>query len=772
MNSPLAGTILITLFVLFSCKAEPTIKTISKNDLQFNKLASTWDEAIPLGNGMLGALVWQKGDNLRISLDRADLWDLRPMDNLSKPEFNWKWVQEQVKNKNYKVVQQMFDVPYDRLPAPSKIPGAALEFDTKELGKVQSVRLLLNNALCETKWANGADLQTFVSADQPTGWFRFEGVTENFVPVLLPPKYQKEVASGAESPVTGQDLQRLGYTQGKVTKEANKLTYRQKGWNGFEYEVAVTWKNTGKTLTGAWTISSTFSEKEGAAPANNQISKILKKSSFEAAFQAHTGWWKNYWNKSSISLPDSVLEKQWYLEQYKFGSAARADAPPISLQAVWTADNGKLPPWKGDFHHDLNTQLSYWPAYSANHLDLEEGYLNWLWKYRETFKKYTKTYFGTSGMNVPGVTTLEGEPMGGWIQYSFGPTVSCWLAQHFYLHWVYSKDKKFLSERAYPWLSEVAVYLDEISVKGEDGKRKLPISASPEIHDNSINAWFEQTTNYDLSFIRWTFEKTAELAKELGKTDEADKWQSKLAEWPDFALDSLGGLAFAPGNPYVESHRHFSHLVGFHPLGIIDWSKGAKDQEIIKATLANLEKVGPDYWCGYSYSWLGNLYARAFMGDKAAATLRIFSENFCLPNSFHVNGEQYNKGFSKFKYRPFTLEGNFAFAAAVQEMLIQSHTGAIQVFPAVPESWKDISFSSLRTQGTFLVSAQKKDGKVVKVEIVSEKGGVCRFKTPFGENAHSMKFSWKAAARSEDGQLIVEFPVNGKMEMELVQKQE
>ena len=350
--------------------------------------------------------------------------------------------------------------------------------------------------------------------------------------------------------------------------------------------------------------------------------------------------------------------------------------------------------------------------------------------------------------------------------------VSSWLAQHFYLHWVYSKDEKFLRERAYPWLSEVAVYLDEISVKGEDGKRKLPISASPEIHNNSINAWFQETTNYDLAFIRWTFEKTAELANELGKTDEAGKWLFKLSEWPDFALDSLGGLAFAPGNPYVESHRHFSHLVGFHPLGIIDYSKGAKDQEIIKATLANLEKVGPDYWCGYSYSWLGNLYARAFMGDKAAATLRIFSENFCLPNSFHVNGEQYNKGYSKMKYRPFTLEGNFAFAAAIQEMLIQSHTGAIQVFPAVPESWKEISFTSLRTQGAFLVSAQKKDGKVVRVEIVSEKGGVCRFKTAFGENAHSMKFSWKAAAQSENGQLIVEFPVNGKMEMELVQKQE
>ena len=115
------------------------------------------------------------------------------------------------------------------------------------------------------------------------------------------------------------------------------------------------------------------------------------------------------------------------MEQYKFGSAARVGAPPISLQAVWTADNGKLPPWKGDFHHDLNTQLSYWPAYSGNHLDEEIGFIDWLWNNRDTFKEYTKEYYETEGVNVPGVSTLTGQPMGGWIQYAFSPTVSAWL---------------------------------------------------------------------------------------------------------------------------------------------------------------------------------------------------------------------------------------------------------------------------------------------------------------------------------------------------------
>ena len=738
---------------------------VPKYNLQFPRLASSWDEAIPLGNGMLGALVWQKNDRLRFSLDRADLWDLRPMENFVKPEFSFKWVQQQVTANNYKAVQNMFDAPYDQLPAPSKIPGAALEFDTKNLGEVTLVTLTPNNGVCETKWKNGARLLAFVQADQPFGWFRFEKISNDFIPVLIPPQYRKAGMSTSESPVAGQDLQRLGYEQGIVVQKRNKLVYSQKGWNGFEYEVAVAWLTAGNTLTGVWTVSSTFSDKKGDTKAGEKVSDYLTNTKFDTALLSHTLWWKNFWGKSAISLPDTLLQKQWILEQYKFGSAARADAPPISLQAVWTADNGKLPPWKGDFHHDLNTQLSYWPAYSANHLDLEEGFINWLWKYRETFKKYTKTYFGTPGMNVPGVTTLAGEPMGGWIQYSFGPTVGCWLAQHFYLHWIYTKDENFLREKAYPWISDVAVYLDEISVKDEKGVRKLPISSSPEIHDNSVKAWFPQTTNFDLALIRWTFEKAAELATELGKKEDATKWKSILQQWPAFAFDNDGGLAFAPGHPYVESHRHFSHLVGWHPLGVVDWSNSPKEQEIIKFTLNNLEKRGPDYWCGYSYSWLGNLYARAFMGDKAAEALRIFAENFCLPNSFHVNGEQYNKGYSKFKYRPFTLEGNFAFAAGIQEMLIQGHMGIIHIFPAIPALWKDVSFSTLRTVGAFLVSAEQKGSKVEKVEIISEKGGVCKLKNPFGANPYKIKYSWNGSMKKDKDILTIEFPKSGKIVM-------
>ncbi|HZK64647.1 MAG TPA: hypothetical protein VFC34_10895, partial [Puia sp.] len=139
--------ILLMLFKGIICAQTP-----SPHDLSFDSLATRWDEAIPLGNGMLGSLIWQKGDRLRFSLDRADLWDMRPMRGLHRKEFSYEWVYGQVIKKDYDIVQQYFDTPYLNDPAPSKIPGAALEFNTRAWGPVQDVHLFIQNALCEVKW--------------------------------------------------------------------------------------------------------------------------------------------------------------------------------------------------------------------------------------------------------------------------------------------------------------------------------------------------------------------------------------------------------------------------------------------------------------------------------------------------------------------------------------------------------------------------------------------------------------------------------------------
>ncbi|MFT3701633.1 MAG: hypothetical protein QM802_04660 [Agriterribacter sp.] len=703
-----------------------------RHDLIFPVLSSVWDEAIPLGNGTIGALIWQKDNKLRFSLDRADIWDMRPMKGLHRKEFSYDWIYQQVQKKEYEVVQQNFDAPYDKEPAPSKIPAGALEFNVP-VSNIQYVRLSVKQAMCEVVWKNGMILKTFVHATQPAGWFRFEHVNENIIPDLIAPPYGATVKEGGEvNSLVGDDLARLNYKQGKVQHDNNSITYTQEGWGGFTYEINVRWKKMNDIVEGVWSVSSQYPKQKVQTKASvNTLSALQRGYAKEEG--THLGWWQHFWNKSAINIPDSTLEKQWYLEQYKFGAAARRGAPPISLQAIWTADNGRIPPWKGDYHHDLNTQLSYWPSYSANHLDEALGYIDHLENNKANYKRYTKLYFGKTGIAVPGVTTLDGTEMGGWVQYSLSPTVSSWLAQHYYLQWRYSMDKAFLKTKAYPWFKDVCTFLESITIIDENGKRKLPMSSSPEINDNSINAWFPQNTNYDLALMKFSFTKAAELAEVLQLKSEADHWKKILNEFGDYALTNNNELMFAPSQAYNVSHRHFSHMMAIHPLGLIKWEDGEKAQSIIKNTIDLLEKTGPDYWCGYSYAWLGNMQARAKNGDGAAKALSIFAKAFCLPNSFHANGDQTKSGLSKFTYRPFTLEGNFAFAAGLQEMLLQSYAGFIEIMPAVPESWKDISFTSLRTEGAFLVSAKKQNGGLREIKIVSERGGNTILHLPFDE---------------------------------------
>lgn len=703
----------------------------STHDLRFGKIPGLWDEGLPLGNGMFGALIWQKGNALRFSLDRADLWDLRPSKEFEDPNYKFSWVIDKVMQKDYKPVQVLMDVPYDRDATPTKIPAGAIEFEIPGIQDVEYSTVRLNNASAEIKWKNGIRMISFVDAASSYGWIKIEGLDKKIIPQMDPPPFTSEkIKDQSNSGPEGNDLMRLGYPAPIVTRNDNEMIYTQKCYDDREFKIIVKWEYTDRSLYCAWTITTT-----NPYPLYKQSKELMpddiSPAEFERQLTGHSAWWENFWSKSSVQIPDKLLEAQYYRELYKFGSTSRKGAPPITLQAVWTADNRRLPPWKGDFHNDLNTQLSYWPAYASNHTEEASVFTDWLQLCKPTAIEYTKKYFNKEGLNFPGVATINGEAMGGWIQYSLSPTVSAWLAHHFYLQWRYSMDDEFLRNEAYPWIKQTAEFINNISVV-ENGKSKLPISSSPEINDNDISAWFKETTNYDLSLIRWLFSAASEMANALNIKDEAEKWKNILASWPQLSTQD-NKLLVAPGYELKFSHRHFSQLMAIHPLGIVDWDN-EKEREIIKASLADLEQLGTSLWCGYSYSWLGSMYARAMNGDKAAEALRVFASCFCSPNSFHLNGDQSKTGKSNFTYRPFTLEGNFAFAEGIQEMLLQSQNNIIKLFPAVPKEWKNASFNNLRTEGGCLISAELKDGLTIKVLLVPVQNGIVTIKNPFGSS--------------------------------------
>jgi alpha-L-fucosidase 2 len=716
----------LPLFLAAVAAAQPVEKRppAAGHGLRYTAPALYWDEALPLGNGMLGALVWGDGAPLKISLDRADLWDLRKVPEFSGPDYKFTVMEQWHGQGRVQDLLRVYDHPYNR-PAPTKIPAGRLELRFPRATAFRSAELRLADAVGTTS-LEGATVEVFVHATEPVGMVRIAGTAPEQVRLLAP---AFGAAKTGQTPKPG-ELGLLGYPAPKISEGENWQAYTQNGSEGFRYAAFLEWRVTPAGRVMAWSVCSSLEAADPLVRARAKARAALDRG-FDSMLASHSEWWRRFWLAAGIRVPNPVVERQWYLETYKTGAASRRGAPPITLQAVWTADDGTLPPWKGDYHHDLNTQLSYWPVYSGNHLEEGLAYLDWLWKTRDTAFEWTRMFYGMPGLNVPMTADLNGRQIGGWRQYTHSATTAAWLAHHFYQHWKYSGDRQFLRERAWPYIRDAAVFVEAFTARKDAlGRRTHPLSASPEINDNRPEAWFDSVTNFDLALERWVTAAAAELAGELRLREEAARWRRVRDEFPDFSYGEDGRLLIAAGYPLKESHRHFSHLLAIQPLGLIDWDQGESSRRTIRAALAELDRLGPSRWCGYSWSWLANLAARGRDGALAERAIETFARAHVSRNSFHVNWDQSKSPGGRAKSRPFTLEGNFAAASGIQEMLLQSHAGMVRVFPAVPESWRDAEFATLRAEGGFLVSARRKDGRTTRIEIQSERGGVTRVASP------------------------------------------
>ena len=174
----------------------------------------------------------------------------------------------------------------------------------------------------------------------------------------------------------------------------------------------------------------------------------------------------------------------------------------------------------------------------------------------------------------------------------------------------------------------------------------------------------------------------------------------------------------SPDESLKESHRHLSNAMAICPLKLLTYPK---DKAVIDATVLDYEKWGSGMWVGFSFAWMSHLYSIQKNGEGAFEQLRIFWESFCSPNGFHLNGDYKKRGYSTFHYRPFTLESNMYAADALQEMLLQTGEDGMELFPAIPESWKEkeISFHNLRAERGILVSAKWIPEKGCEVSLVS-----------------------------------------------------
>ena len=676
-----------------------------------------WDEAIPLGNGLVGGLLWGQGRQLKLSLDRGDLWDLRTPQTLLRKDWNYATMQRLAAAKDQAKMVELFDTPYGAVPYPTKIPAGRLELMLDPSQAANAFHLDLATAIGRADVGAVGQVQVFFSASgpaAPVAMLRIPGPVPTW-----------RIAAP-------DSVKQLGCTPAQHGGEGELRWTLQEAALGLKVAVVAGSRRVGEATEIAVMVASAQDSPDPLAFGRKRVTAALE-SGWAGVLNPHAAWWRRFWSQSGVRVPDKAVQQHYDLVQYFYGAASRLGAPPIPLQGVWTADEGTLPPWHGDYHHDLNTQLTYWAYLASGRFDEGATFLELMWKLLPAHRKFAQAFYAAPGAAVPGVMALDGKPMGGWGQYSLSPTMGAWVAQSFYLHWRYTMDSRFLAERAYPYCAAIGECLESLLRPGTGGKLKLPLSTSPEIHNNSMQAWLAPNSNFDLALLRWLFAALVEMADAQGDRAAALRWQKLVDRLDPLAVEGENGpLRLAPHESLAESHRHHSHLMAIHPLGTLTVEGSDRDRKVIAASLGQIERLGTQSWCGYSFSWMACMAARAAQPETAAKYLDLYLKAFISRNGFHLNGDYKRLGYSAFSYRPFTLEGNFAAGQAVHEMLLQSWGGVVRIFPAVPAHWADVSFEDLRAEGGYRVSARRKEGRTVAVSIRAEHDGRLRLRDPFG----------------------------------------
>ncbi|MBX3751178.1 MAG: glycoside hydrolase N-terminal domain-containing protein [Opitutaceae bacterium] len=685
----------------------------------------TWDEAVPLGNGLLGGLLWGEGGTLRLSLDRGDLWDERPAPGNPLAGFTYAQMTRLVAARDNAAISKVVDGAYAG-EHPTKIPAGRIEFDLAAGQEVTAFALDLASATGRAQLGAAGTVEAFFSANEPVALVRLPGVAPRAVRLLAP-----------------ESVKKLGYPDPVRGAQDGAQWFVQPAAEGTSYCIYVGQRRVGESTLVATTVA--YSPADGAdvvGAARRRVDAALA-AGYATLHEPHVAWWRGFWAKSAVQVPDAEVMRHYLLVQYFYGAASRTGAPPIPLQGVWTADEGDLPPWKGDYHHDLNTQMTYMGYQAAGRLDEGRVFLDFMHDLLPAFRRFAREFLETPGAAVPAVMTLAGAPMGGWAQYSLAPVNGAWVGHLFYLHWRYTRDEKYLRDVGYPWCRETGEALRALLKPDANGVLVLPLSSSPESFNNDVRAWLKPNSNYDLMCLRMLFLGNAEMAAALGDDAAAAGWRDTAAKLGPYHVDDRKILKLNADEELYFSHRHLATLMAIYPFNLLHVEGSAAERAVIAATIPEIDRLGVLEWCGYSYTWMAALRARINEPEAALWHLKAYLRAFILRNGFHANGDQTKTGFSSMHYRPFTLEGNFLACAAVHEMLLQSWDpqpgaggwGTIRVFPAMPWKWHDAAFTDLLAEGGHKVSARRENNATTWLRVVATRDGEIRIRDNFGGRA-------------------------------------
>ncbi len=684
-----------------------------RHNLELDLEKQGWSSGLPLANGLLGMMAWCSPDDLVVSLDRSDVWDTRPIPEYQAETYRFDRLVELVKTDRMDLVQVEFEAPYQR-PAPTKLPVGRLRLPGAS-GQLHSGRLSLSEAIARiTLDAGTLEMAALAGTGCGALWSTEPKIVEGIE--LEPPAFGEPAPPKEESFIAfiaqGRP-QDLDYDKPELFTEGAIEGYVQKTYDA-AFAAAILRKQEGDLHIAYVHVVSAETTQQAKDLVCEQLNSLAAQS-LDDLLSAHREWWLDQWSRSWLALPDdAVREKWWVVDTYLLVAAAQPEAPPVALQGPWTVDAGYLPPWKGDYHHNLNTQMTYAPLYTAGRLDASRVMVDWLWETADNCREWTRRFFDKPGLCVPMTCDIENQQLGGWAPYTHSLTSGSWLVHNVWLDWRHGGDRELLKEKIAPWICDVAVFLEAImEIDPQTGQRKPPIATSPEWNDNRREAFFWDWTNYDLALTRFTFFAAADVCEALGDGEEAERWRKALAECPDLLVGDDNSLLIAEGEPWNQPHRHFSNSLSIMPLHQLD-PLDTEDRRVIDATIKRIEDAGTGAWMGYTYSWLSCMYARMGDHEKALKALHIFDDGFRYPNGFHTNGDISGKGYMALPFDCFTFEGNSLALAGIQDMFVQSRPGRLDLLMAWPEAWTSAQLKGFKADGAIeIVSLMVSDGRLV-----------------------------------------------------------